>query len=143
MSGFVDTLKSLHTALIDSREGYKEALADAEGKSLTPLFQRIIELRTRHHSELHNLLLAGGEVPDDSGSFMSTVHRTVVKVRATLTGLDENVLPALIDGEERIIGYYEDADKSGPPPMAASVLLAQREAVEGLIGEMKRLKRPQ
>jgi hypothetical protein len=37
MSDGIDKLKALHTSLIDSRNGYEEALEDAEGKGLTAL----------------------------------------------------------------------------------------------------------
>lgn len=137
MSDFVENLKSLHTALIDSREGYKEALADAEGKGLAPLFREFIELRTRHHAELDSLLRASGAVPDESGSFMSTVHRTIMKVRSLFGGLDESVLPGMIDGEKRIVGYYEDVEKAGPPAEAAAVLSAQRRTIQDKIAQME------
>ena len=39
MTEHADALKTLHTSLIDSRNGYEEALEDAEGKGLTPLFR--------------------------------------------------------------------------------------------------------
>ena len=35
-------LKSLHSGLIDSRNDYKKALLDAEGKGLSPLFREMI-----------------------------------------------------------------------------------------------------
>ena len=39
MSDAIDTLQSLHKSLVDSRHGYEEAVEDAEGKGLTPLFR--------------------------------------------------------------------------------------------------------
>lgn len=94
MSNFVDTLKSFHTALVDSCNGYEEALSDAEGKDLAPLFLKMIDLRNWHHAELDRYLRAEGEEPDEDGSFMSTVHRTVIKVRSLITGLDESLCRA-------------------------------------------------
>ena len=38
----VADLKSLHTAAIDARHGYEEALKDAEGHGMTPLFRDMI-----------------------------------------------------------------------------------------------------
>lgn len=40
-------VSSLHTAAIDARNGYTEALEDAEGKGLTAVFQDMIQLHTR------------------------------------------------------------------------------------------------
>jgi uncharacterized protein (TIGR02284 family) len=137
MSDLADDLKSLHTALVDSRHGYQEALDDADGKGMTPLFRSMIDLRTAHINELDSQLQALGEAPDRDGSFMSTVHRTVIKVRSVLTGLDERILPGLIDGEQRIVGYYDEVLKSAPAGELSRLLQAQRSAVQSMIAEMK------
>jgi uncharacterized protein (TIGR02284 family) len=109
MTEHVDALKSLHTSLIDSRNGYEEALEDSEGKGLAPLFRKMVELHDRHATELAERLSALGEEADEDGSFMSTVHRTVISIRSILTGLDESILPGLIDGEERNLRAYDEA----------------------------------
>ena len=44
-----DSLKSLHTALIDSRNGYQGALDDSKGKGLFSLFREMINLRNRRN----------------------------------------------------------------------------------------------
>jgi uncharacterized protein (TIGR02284 family) len=134
MTDHVDSLKSLHTALVDSRNGYEEALEDAEGKGLTPLFRDMIALRNKHAAELAEHLRALGEKVDNEGSFMSTVHRTVISIRSVLTGLDDSILPGLIDGEERIIGYYDEAIAESPE---YDTLVRQREAVSAKVAEMR------
>jgi len=134
MTDHVDSLKSLHTALVDSRNGYEEALEDAEGKGLTPLFRDMIALRNKHAAEIAEHLRALGEKVDNEGSFMSTVHRTVISIRSVLTGLDDSILPGLIDGEERIIGYYDEAIAESPE---YDTLVRQREAVSAKVAEMR------
>ena len=140
MSDYLDALKSLHTTLIDARNGYEEALSDAEGKGLAPLFREMVELRNRHHGEIDLHLRAAGETPDESGSFLSVVHRTIFKVRSIVTGLDASVLPGLIDGEERIAGHYEDVLRSSPPPAVASSLNAQLTELRQKIGKMQAMR---
>ncbi len=54
----LDHLKSLHTAAIDARNGYREALEDAEGKGMTPLFRDMIALHERHAAALAGELAA-------------------------------------------------------------------------------------
>ena len=53
-----DHLKTLHTAAIDARNGYHEALEDAGGqdkyKGMTPLFRDMVALHQRH-AVLHQL----------------------------------------------------------------------------------------
>jgi uncharacterized protein (TIGR02284 family) len=136
----IDQLKSLHTAAIDARSGYQEALEDAEGRGLTPLFRDMIAVHDRHADELGSALTDAGEKRDDSGSFMSTVHRTIMSVRSLFDGLDESVLPGLIDGEERNVGKYDDALKLGFPASLSGHLTRQRTELVEKIAAMKAWK---
>lgn len=85
------SLAALHTALVDARNGYEEAIRRAERPDLKAIFQRVKALHQDAHAELHQALLARGFTPDESGSFMSTVHRTVISVRSAVVGLDGRV----------------------------------------------------
>jgi uncharacterized protein (TIGR02284 family) len=136
----IDQLKSLHTAAIDARNGYQEALADAEGRGLTPLFRDMIAVHDRHAGELGTTLKEAGQKPDDGGSFMSTVHRTIMSVRSLFDGLDESVLPGLIDGEERNVGKYDEAFKLGIPSPLSGQLTKQRAELVEKIAAMKAWK---
>jgi uncharacterized protein (TIGR02284 family) len=104
---FLSGVDTLHTTLIDSRNGYEEALADAEGKGLTPLFREMIARHDADIPRIAAILRQEGEQPDSSGSFMSTVHRTVISIRSMITRLDESILPSLISGEERVLRRME------------------------------------
>jgi uncharacterized protein (TIGR02284 family) len=137
MATHADDLKSLHTTLIDSRNGYEEALEDAEGKGLTDLFRRMIELRERDAEALKAHVTALGEQPNEDGSFLSTVHRAVISVRSVFQELDERILPGLIDGEERIRSYYDEAIKSSPGGPEQELLVAQRAKLDEVIRDMK------
>ena len=140
MSDDLEALKSLHTTLIDARNGYQEALSDAEGQGLSPLFREMIELRDRHHAEIDRHLRAAGEEPDESGSFLTLVHRTIFKVRSIVTGLGTGVLPGLIDGEERIAGDYEDVLRNSPPPAVANALNGQLSELRQKIAKMQAMR---
>ena len=135
-----DALKALHTALLDARRGYEEAVEDSEKPELTALFRDMIALRDRHHAELHAMLGASGETPDDSGSFMGTVHKAAVGVRAAITGLNENALSAFASGEERIIDDYDDAiAEAGGDAARVDTLTRQKKDVTEKIAAMKRI----
>jgi uncharacterized protein (TIGR02284 family) len=139
MADHIDHMKSLHTTVVDARNGYEEALKDAEGKGLSPLFREMIALHQRHANALAADLARQGEKVDDRGSFMSTLHRTVISIRSLFGGLDESILPGLIDGEERVVGYYDEALKDCPPSETAT-LSQQRAALQAKIAEMKAQK---
>ena len=141
MHSLVDHLKSLHTAAIDARNGYQEALKDAEGKGLTPLFQDMIQLHDTNAEELAEVLNESGEKPDNKGSFMTTVHKTIMSVRSLFDGLGESVLPGLIDGEERNAKHYADAFPDVTHDRkVGSLLERQQKKILVKIAAMQRMK---
>ena len=133
----IDALTSLHTALVDSRNGYQEALEDATGRGLIGLFREMIDMRDRDAAQLVAVLSSLGHAADRDGSFMSTVHRTVIKIRSLFTDLDESILSGLIDGEERILGYYDEAIEVAAGRSYRDVLEHQREQLRQKIGQMR------
>ena len=50
-----DALKKLHTAMLDTREGYEVAEKDAETPALKALFAQMIALRSKDHEEIHQV----------------------------------------------------------------------------------------
>ncbi len=134
----LDHLKSLHTAAIDARNGYQEALKDAEGRGMTPLFSDMIALHENNATELAADLRAAGAQSSDEGSFMSTVHRTIISVRSLFGGLDHTVLPGLIDGEKRNVNHYDEALKLPNIPVEVqSHLTEQRSRIQSAIARMQ------
>ena len=122
----LDHLKSLHTDAIDARNGYQEALKDAEGKGMTPLFRDMMALHEAHADELARELVKTNELPDEKGSFMTVVHKTIMDVRSLFNGLDESVLPGLIDGEKRNVSKYDQALEPGGLPVDVANLLGRQ-----------------
>ena len=142
----VNHLKSLHTSAIDARNGYREALKDAagireaEGKGMMPLFRDMMNLHDANATELGRELVKVNELPDEEGSFMTVIHKTIMDVRSLFEGLDESVLPGLIDGEKRNVSKYEDALKqAGVPPNVAALLKRQRQGLVQKISWMQEL----
>ncbi|MEO8318957.1 MAG: DUF2383 domain-containing protein [Bradyrhizobium sp.] len=122
----LEHLKSLHTSAIDARNGYREALKDAEGNGMTPLFRVMTTLHDRHAAELARELTKRNELADDEGSFMSVVHKTIMDMRSLFDGLNESVLPGLIDGEKRNAARYDEALKATDMPPHVTGLLTRQ-----------------
>ena len=140
-SKILDHLKSLHTSAIDARNGYQEALQDAEGKGLTSLFRDMIALHETNAGELARELAKANELPDDKGSFMTVVQKTIMDVRSLFNGLDESVLPGLIDGEKRNVSKYDDALKdSNNASNITALLTGQRAKIAQKISAMEAQK---
>ena len=132
------SLTSLYTALVDARNGYREAVKDAERANLRTLFQDMIALHEQALGELRPELQARGERPDDQGSFMSTVNETVVSIRSAVTGLNQSALGAFASGEERILKNYDKAiDESRNDPPLTHTLERQRQALRVRVEGMK------
>jgi hypothetical protein len=69
---------------------------------------------------------------------MTPVQEAVMEVRAWLTGIDKNVLPAVIRGERSLLELYDDAVKEAPGPSAAlDTVLSQREILRTRIGVLE------
>jgi uncharacterized protein (TIGR02284 family) len=137
----IDDLKTLHTHAVDARNGYEEALHDAEGRGMTPLFQDMIALHTTNADELSALLARLGQQPDQNGSFMTTIHRTIMRVRSLFGGLDASVVPGLIDGEKRNVSRYAETLENQDISADVRVLLAkQRHRIEAAIVAMDGVK---
>ena len=135
-----ENLKKLHTALVDTQSAYELALKDTDDAEVAGICKEMISLRHTDHLELHQALIAAGEVPDDSGSFMSVVHETVVGVRAAISGISKKTLPAFASGEEHIVQEYEDAiSEMSSDTRMTEILIRQKEKLLAKIAEMKRL----
>jgi uncharacterized protein (TIGR02284 family) len=132
-----ESLKTLHTSLVDNRKGYVEAAKDAETPMLRSLFSDMIALKENDHSELHAALRKLGEAPDDSGSFMATVHETIIKARGATTGLG-SALSSFVMGENAVVKQYNDVmlDCASDPAIVA-MLNKQKAALLGKIATME------
>jgi uncharacterized protein (TIGR02284 family) len=137
----LEQLKSLHTRAVDARKGYEAARDDAEGRGLTPLFQDMTALHETNARELSDCLVRAGAPANQDGSFMSVIHRTIMDVRSFFNGLDESVLPGLIDGEERNESAYDDALRTAAMPTdVRHLLVRQRDRIAAAIARMQTMR---
>lgn len=100
--------QDLLTLVIDSRDGYKEALEETQPANMAA-FSNMLALKERHVAVLSDLLRNRGVHPDESGSLLTALNHAIFSLRTVFGGVEENVLPGLIDGEGRIIAHYDDA----------------------------------
>ena len=133
--------QQLLTALADAGEGYETAAKDADTPDLAAVFARIRRLHERHRADIDAAARKAGENPDESPSVMATVHRTVISVRAAVTGLGANAMPGFVDGEERIIKAYDKAiAERDMLPMFAQMLRRQRSELLDEIAAMRTME---
>ena len=90
--------------------------------------REMISLRHSDHLDLHQSLIQAGEVPDESGSFMSMIHETVIGVRAAISGISKKTLPTFASSEEDIVKLYDEAlAETGSNLSMTEILMRQRE----------------
>lgn len=111
-------LNDLIERLLDSVDGYEEAIKDAGDASYGPLFVETAENRRSVAETLSAEVRARGETPDDDGSFAAAAERVFVRLRDLLSHSDEPVLETLEQAEEALKAAFqsalEDSELSGP-----------------------------
>ena len=102
MADHLDTLKKLHTRVIDSRDGYKRSREEVKDeRGFVGFFDRRIAEREQFHTVIHRQLGAEGVEVSESGSTAAAAHRGWLSLKDSLTGDDEAVYDEIINGEER------------------------------------------
>tara|TARA_R110002072_G_scaffold103843_2_gene227774 strand:+ start:1005 stop:1448 length:444 start_codon:yes stop_codon:yes gene_type:complete len=138
MSDHIDTLKKLHTRLIDSRDGYRESRKQVSDEAAFVGFfdQRIAE-REKFHTELHRQLGVDGVDVSEEGSAAASAHRGWLKLRDAVTGDDEAVYDEIVNGETALIENYDEAIKATAGRPGYEFLTEQRASVQRAIDEAK------
>lgn len=126
-----DTLSKLYTRLIDSRDGYKEAMEDATSPTVKGTLNDMAERRTRDAAELRSFLAREGVELDDDGSLLAAAHRTFMNMKDAVTGTDDKaIMQEILRGEKSLHEQYHDAmEKSGPSHPEYAILKAQHDAL--------------
>ena len=132
-----DELAKLHTTLVDALAGYETAIDDAETTGVKAIFEQMHAVHGAAHADIDKVLLAHGEEPDESGSFMATVHKAVISVRSAVTGVDENSLSSFVSGEQRIIEQYDDAIQHELDASTVAMLQYHKSRLLGMITRMQ------
>ncbi|WP_293855213.1 DUF2383 domain-containing protein [uncultured Alsobacter sp.] len=132
-----DALLSLHTALVDVREGYRTAIEKAEDPAVLAELRTVDGLHATAHADLDRILAARGDRPDEDGSLMGTVHKTVITARAAIVGLGEGSLDSFASGEENTLESYDDALRSEQDPTVKATLSQHRSALAAQVAKMK------
>ncbi|WP_428516073.1 DUF2383 domain-containing protein [Roseovarius sp.] len=133
-----DALAKLQVRIKDTLAGYDEILERAE-PDIRPLMESFSAAHAEHEAELSAQLRTHGCVPDEDGSFFSTVQRIVIKTRAVFDDIDEDVLNSVIKGEERIMQLYDEAMAVARDEEDLSLLSRQRGQIARLVQDAKNL----
>lgn len=123
----IKILNGLIATTIDSVNGYREALEDAEGQNFRSIFADRANEREAVVTELRARVSALGGNPEDDGTLAAGAHRLFMNIKDSLTGSDDTAIIAEVErGEDHIKAKYEAAlaDQDLSPETAAVVRTA-------------------
>lgn len=134
-----DALNNLYTRLIDSRDGYSQAMERADSPYIKGVISEMIERRTTNSAQIRQFLAGLGQNPSDDGSTLASAHRAFLSLKDSITGSgDEAVLQEIIRGEETLIDAYEKAiEASGATDPEFAFLREQHDGLKTKVEEMR------
>ena len=130
----LDALETLHNRSVDVLAGFETMVEKAEPE-FRPIAERFRSLHQRQIGEIAGMLTAGGRQPDADGTFMSTINRAVVSVRAFVDDIDSDILGQVQSGEQHVLDAYADALAQPQTPATAARLTEMRQELAVLLAE--------
>ena len=134
---YLDALQTLQVRHVDAANGYETGIERAED-DFRPILTGLRDWHRRSAEAVARLLVAHGRTPDADGSWFSAVHKAVMTMRSLFDDLDEDIVPALVDGEQTILDQY-DAVLARMPGRSADrdLLTGQREQQRKTIDQLR------
>ena len=137
-----DALQSLYTRLVDSADGYRQALESSSDHTYSHIFRDMIARRERNAGELRGYLADRGVEMDDDGSLLAAAHRAFLQLKSMLMDTDEAVLDEIVRGERELLDAYDAAiTPAGATTPEFEFLTQQYESLREKVTELEAMKR--
>ncbi len=134
-----EDLLALQRSTADALAGYVTMVEKAE-PAFRPVVERFRALHDRHNTALSAILIRHGHEPDADGSFMGTVNKAVVSLRALFDEIDEDVMDSIRDGENHVLTAFDNALAAPGLPAADGVeVRAMRDELTLLLQDTRHL----
>ena len=139
MTSREDALSNLYTRLIDSRDGYQQALKRTDSPYIKGVISEMIDRRTTSAAQIRQFLAGSGVNPSDDGSTLASAHRAFLSLKDSITGSgDEAILNEIVRGEETLLDAYDKAiDASGATDPEFAFLREQQDEVRTKVEEFR------
>ena len=131
-----DALVTLHHRTVDALKGYVKMVEKAEPEFL-PVAQRFHDLHARHAAAIAEKLFAMGIAADPGGTLMGTINETVVGLRAFFDEIDADVMNSIRNGENHVLGAFNDVLQVEQSPGDAADISAMRDELVGLLEDTR------
>ncbi|SNR13911.1 ferritin-like domain-containing protein [Tenacibaculum jejuense] len=116
----------------DAEKGYQTAAENVNSDVLTSLFERKAEERKKFGNELKKEIRMFGQMPQDNGSNLGTIHRAWMDTKAFFSlDNDKSILEEAIRGEKAAINEYNEVidSKEHLPETTAKMLRSHRNTI--------------
>jgi uncharacterized protein (TIGR02284 family) len=142
MTDKTSALKTLLTRLIDSRDGYQDALEHVTNPALKATITEFHGRRARNAEELRGYLTRAGVSVEDDGSLLASAHRTFLDLKDKVTGSDDAaVLAEIVRGEKSLLSAYDDAlTEAGAADPEFAFLSEQHASLKQAIAQLETRK---
>lgn len=139
MADRIDTLKTLLTRLVDSREGYRDALDHVESANIKSMFSEFMQRRDSNAAEIRAYLTKEGHSVEEDGSLLASAHRTWMDFKDSVTGSDDsNVIAEVVRGEKKLLDNYDEAlQAAGGTDPEFAFLAEQHASLKSTIAQLE------
>lgn len=129
----VSVLNSLIATVIDSADGYTNALKESDASRYYEVFQRRGAERQHLVTQLQGQVRTLGGTPEDDGTLLGSAHRVFTNLRNRVAGGDKAVIDEVEAGEDHIKHKFEDAmqDREVSPAVASMIETAYATVKDG------------
>ena len=107
------TLNSLLGTVVDSIDGFEQAIKSVETSAYKSIFEEVIQDRRGLKGDIESQIRHIGGTPDDEGSMLASAHRVLMKLRDAVSKGDIAVVDEAERGEDHIKAKFEKAKEDG------------------------------
>ncbi len=127
----INTLNDLLTRNFDAAKGYREAANDMNELDIRNWLLRNAEIRDGFINDLEKTIIAGGGKADRGSSFLGTLHRAWLDLKADFTQYDTStILEECKRGEEKAMEDYQKVlETQSMPPDLRVMVKAQHDQI--------------
>lgn len=103
-----DAIVALHTRTVDALAGYEKMVEKAEPEFMATA-ESFRSLHQQHAEQIARILISHGRGADLDGSFMGSVNKAVVAMRAFFDEIDADVMTSIHNGEDHVLKAFDAA----------------------------------
>lgn len=138
----IEAIQDLIQANLDAAGGFKEAAKEIDDSIVSSLFSACSVQRNKHASQLQYYVVRNGERARTEGTWLASLHRVWLDLRAKLSGGDPYVLLCEVErGEDHIKAAYEETLKQTAGNALSGVLVKQYASVKDEHDQMCALRK--